>query len=55
VSESLHEFPVSTRRGHGLVVSRAAPLLLHVESGFPHGKFQFISFAGTAWAAMAKR
>jgi N-acyl-D-amino-acid deacylase len=27
--------------------------LAYLESGFPHGKNQFISYAGTAWATMA--
>jgi hypothetical protein len=35
------------------VPSRAAPLLPYHDRGFPHGKLQFISFAGTAWATMA--
>jgi hypothetical protein len=39
--------------GTWLVPSRAPQLLVPSERGFPHGKLQFISFAGTAWAAMA--
>ncbi len=37
---------VTTRR-------RAVPGLPYFESGFPHGKHQFISYAGSAWATMA--
>ncbi len=29
------------------------PLSGFLESGFPHGKHQFISFAGACWATMA--
>ncbi len=32
---------------------RRYPGLPYFESGFPHGKHQFISYAGTAWATMA--
>ena len=32
---------------------RAIPLNGYLESGFPHGKHQFISFTGTCWATMA--
>lgn len=39
--------------GSWLVHKRAAPLNKYFESGFPHGKFQFISFAGSCWATMA--
>ena len=39
--------------GSWLVYTRAAPLNAYFESGFPHGKFQFISFAGSCWATMA--
>ena len=39
--------------GSWLVHKRAVPTNRHSESGFPHGKFQFISYAGTCWAAMA--
>jgi hypothetical protein len=35
------------------VVSRAFPFQPYKESGFPHGKDQWISSAGTSWAAMA--
>ena len=35
------------------VKSRSIWLQPYFESGFPHGKFQFISFAGTCWATMA--
>jgi hypothetical protein len=39
--------------GSWLVVSRSFPLQPYKESGFPHGKDQWISAAGTSWAAMA--
>jgi predicted nucleic acid-binding protein len=39
--------------GSWFVASRAAPLLPFFESGFRHGRHQFISFAGTAIAALA--
>ena len=39
--------------GSWLVHKRAVPLNAYFESGFPHGKFQFISYAGTCWATMA--
>lgn len=32
---------------------RRFPGLPYFETGFPHGKHQFISFAGTAWSTMA--
>lgn len=35
------------------VVSRSFPFQQYNESGFPHGKDQWISAAGTAWASMA--
>jgi hypothetical protein len=39
--------------GSWRVPSRAAPLLTYHDHGFPHGRLQFVSFAGTAWATMA--
>ncbi len=39
--------------GSWLVHKRAVPVNAYFESGFPHGKFQFTSFLGTAWATMA--
>jgi hypothetical protein len=39
--------------GSWLVHKRSVPVNRYFESGFPHGKFQFTSFLGTAWAAMA--
>ena len=39
--------------GSWLVISRTFPLQPYKESGFPHGKNQWISAAGTSWAAMA--
>jgi hypothetical protein len=35
------------------VHKRAASFNQYFESGFPYGKHQFSSFAGTAWATMA--
>jgi len=35
------------------VVTRAAPIQKYFESGFPHGKDQFISMAATCWSTMA--
>jgi hypothetical protein len=39
--------------GSWLVHTRAVPQNPYFESGFPHGKFQFISYAGSCWATMA--
>jgi len=39
--------------GSWLVRTRAFPFQQPKESGFPHGKDQWISAAGTSWAAMA--
>jgi hypothetical protein len=39
--------------GSWLVHKRSVPVNRYFESGFPHGKFQFSSFVGTAWATMA--
>jgi hypothetical protein len=39
--------------GSWFVHKRAAALNAYFESGFPHGKFQFISYAGSCWATMA--
>jgi hypothetical protein len=39
--------------GSWLVRSRTFPVQPYKESGFPHGKDQWISSAGTSWAAMA--
>ena len=39
--------------GSWLVRSRAVPFQPYKESGFPHGKDQWISAAGTSWATMA--
>lgn len=35
------------------VKTRATPVQEYFESGFPHGKDQFISFTATCWSAMA--
>ncbi len=35
------------------VVTRAGPMQVYFESGFPHGKDQFISAYATGWATMA--
>lgn len=39
--------------GSWKVQSRSYPVIPFVETGFPHGKNQFISAAGTNWASMA--
>jgi ankyrin repeat protein len=39
--------------GSWLVTSRSVPLQPLFESGFPHGRDQWISAAGTSWAAIA--
>jgi ankyrin repeat protein len=39
--------------GSWLVKSRAVAIQPPLDSGFPHGRDQFISAAGTSWAAMA--
>jgi hypothetical protein len=39
--------------GSWLVRTRSFPFQLYKESGFPYGKDQWISAAGTSWAAMA--
>ena len=39
--------------GSWLVRTRSYPLQPPKDSGFPHGRHQWISAAGTSWAAMA--
>ena len=39
--------------GSWFVRSRAVPLQPHFDSGFPHGRDQFISAAATNWATQA--
>jgi len=39
--------------GSWLVTKRAVPSLPWLDTGFPHGKFQIISYVGTSWATMA--
>jgi hypothetical protein len=39
--------------GSWFVRSRAIPIQPYFESGFPHGRNQFVSAAGTNWATMA--
>lgn len=39
--------------GSWLVRTRSFPVQRYKESGFPHGKNQWVSAAGTSWAAMA--
>jgi hypothetical protein len=46
-------FETQEADGSWLVHKRAVSINGHVESGFPHGKFQFISYASTCWATMA--
>lgn len=49
------QFLLRTRHGDGswFVRTRAIPLQPHFESEFPYGRDQFISAAGTNWAARA--
>lgn len=49
------QFLLNTQLADGswYVKSRALPIQPHFESGFPHGKDQFISAAASNWAAMA--
>jgi N-acyl-D-amino-acid deacylase len=50
------EYLLRTQEADGswLVHKRTAPSNdQYFESGFPHGKFQFISYAGSCWATMA--
>lgn len=46
---------LNTQREDGswLVKTRSKPIQRHFESGFPHGKDQFISICGTSWAVAA--
>jgi hypothetical protein len=48
-------FLMKTQREDGswLVASRSKPFQTYFESGFPHGKDQFISMAASAWASTA--
>ncbi|MBL4886618.1 MAG: hypothetical protein JKY95_19095 [Planctomycetaceae bacterium] len=39
--------------GSWLVVSRSKPIQTYFETGFPHGKDQFISTTATAWSTLA--
>ena len=41
------------RDGSWLVRTRAFPFQTYRDGGFPYGKDQFISAAGTSWAVMA--
>lgn len=49
------QFLLKTQQKDGswLVETRSIPIQKYFESGFPHGKSQFISAAGTSWATMA--
>jgi hypothetical protein len=49
------EYLLKTQEADGswFVTKRAAASNKYFESGFPHGKFQFISYAGSCWATMA--
>ncbi len=49
------EFLLKTQHQDGswLVQTRVIPIQRYFESGFPHGKNQWISAAGTSWATMA--
>jgi pimeloyl-ACP methyl ester carboxylesterase len=49
------QFLLRTQQNDGswFVHKRAASMNRYFETGFPHGKHQFSSFTGTAWATMA--
>jgi squalene cyclase len=49
------EFLLKTQKSDGSwhIASRSRPFQTYFESGFPHGKDQWISSAGTSWATMA--
>lgn len=50
---TVYLFATQQPDGSWRVAKRAAAVQPHVETGFPHGKDQFISVAGTAWATSA--
>lgn len=49
------EFLLTTQEPDGSwhVVTRSRPFQIYLETGFPHGKDQFISMAATGWATTA--
>ncbi len=49
------QFLLKTQKPDGSwhIRSRSKPFQLYFESGFPHGKDQFISIAGSSWATIA--
>jgi hypothetical protein len=49
------KFLVKSQRDDGtwLVASRSKPFQIYFESGFPHGKDQFISMSASSWATTA--
>jgi len=49
------KFLVSTQKDDGswFVPTRSRPVQVFFDNGDPHGKSQFISFAGTGWAVLA--
>ena len=49
------QFLLNTQKPDGswFVHSRSQPFQLYFESGFPHGKDQFISISASSWAAIA--
>jgi len=49
------EYLLSTQLDDGSwhVVTRAEPIQKYFESGFPHGKDQFISMAASGWTTLA--
>ena len=49
------KFLIDTQKPDGswYVHSRSKPFQLYFESGFPHGKDQFISSAASSWATIA--
>jgi len=50
---TVYLFATQKPDGSWRVAKRATAVQPHLETGFPHGKDQFISVAGTAWATAA--
>lgn len=49
------EYLLRTQRADGSwhVATRSKPIQIYFESGFPHGKDQFVSMSATCWAVLA--
>lgn len=50
---TVYLYATQQQDGSWRVAKRATAVQPHLETGFPHGKDQFISVAGTAWATAA--